>query len=134
MLCSGWWSWWSAGAVVAAGGVEGEVAVELAGSGVDDADVEVGDEHDDAGSGEGPAECDVVELPVDSQGDVAAVGYSVVADAVVGVAAVGGGGFGSVGVGDGGDDSTGQGSVGSLAVVDVGRGWRAGWCGRAARP
>src|SRR6187200_418132 len=50
------------GAVVAAVGVEGEVAVELAGGGVDDADVGVGDEQHDASSGEGAAEADVVEV------------------------------------------------------------------------
>ena len=40
-----------AGGLVVPGGVEGEVAEEFAGGGVDDADVEVGDEDDDASSG-----------------------------------------------------------------------------------
>lgn len=40
-----------AGGLVVPGGVEGEVAEEFAGGGVDDADVEVGDEDDDVGSG-----------------------------------------------------------------------------------
>src|SRR6478736_485124 len=100
---SGWRAGWLSGAVVAAGGVEGEVAVELTGGGVDDADVDVGDEQDDAGSGEAAAEGDVVELTVVAQGDRAAVGDAVVADAVVGVGApVGRGGFGAGGVGHGG--------------------------------
>jgi len=80
--------------VVAAGGVEGEVSEQFAGGGVDDADVEVGDEEDDAGSGERPAEGDVVEVAVVAEGDVAAVGDAVVTDAPVGVVALGGGGFG----------------------------------------
>jgi len=46
-------AWWSSGAVVAAVGVEGELADDLAGVAVDDADVEVVDEQDDAGSVEG---------------------------------------------------------------------------------
>ena len=51
---------WSGGLVVACG-VEGELAEELAGGGVDDADVQVADEQDDVGSGVGPADADVVE-------------------------------------------------------------------------
>jgi hypothetical protein len=75
-----WFSWsvgsaWSAdglsGAVVAAGGVDGEGADDLAGGGADDAHVEVGDEHEDAGSVEVSAESDVVESAIDAQGDVA---------------------------------------------------------------
>ena len=98
---------WSAdgcsGAVVAASGVEGEVAVELAGGGVDDADVEVGDEQDDAGSGEASADADVVEVAVVAHGDGAGGVDAVVADPVVGVVgAVSGAGFGSGVVGDGG--------------------------------
>ena len=54
------------GAVVAALGVEGEVADDLAGGGVDDADVEVVDEEDDGGSVEGSADADVVEFAVDA--------------------------------------------------------------------
>jgi hypothetical protein len=79
------------------------VAQDLAGGGVDDADVHVGDEHHDAGSGVGSPDGDVVESSVEADGDVAAVGDAVVTDAEVGVvAAVAGGGFGSQGVGDGG--------------------------------
>ena len=40
----GWGSGWSAGGLVVVGGVEFELAEELAGDGVDDAYVEVGDE------------------------------------------------------------------------------------------
>ena len=73
--------------LVVAGGVDGEVAEEFAGGGVDDADVEVVDEHDDVGSGVGSADADVVESAVEAQGDVAVVVDAVVADAVVGVGA-----------------------------------------------
>jgi hypothetical protein len=44
--------------LVALGGVEGEFAEKLAGGGVDDADVEVLHEDEDAGSGVGPADAD----------------------------------------------------------------------------
>jgi len=71
--------------LVVAGGVECEVAEDLAGDGVHHADVEVGDEHDDAGSGVGAADGDVVEAAVESEGDVAAVGDAVVTDSEVGV-------------------------------------------------
>ena len=105
--------------MVAAGGVEGETAEDLAGGGVDDADVEVGDEHDDAGFGVGSADGDVVQLPVESEGHVAAVGDAVVADPVVGVvAAVAGNGLGPGGVGDGGGAACREGAVWSLLVVD----------------
>ena len=80
------------GAVVAAFGVDGEGAEDFAGGGVDDADVVVVDEQDDAGSVEGSAESDVVHLAVDAQADasgVDAVGaHSVLA---VGVIAAGAG-------------------------------------------
>ena len=60
MWFSGWWSGWAAEGLVVAVGVEREVAKQLAGGGVDDAHVEVGDEHHDAGSGVFVAEADVV--------------------------------------------------------------------------
>ena len=47
--------------MVVPGGVDGEFADELAGGGVDDSDVEVADEHEDAGSGVGSADADVVQ-------------------------------------------------------------------------
>ena len=71
-------SFWFAGGLVVAGGVEGQFAEELAGGGVDDADVQVADEQQDAGSGVGPADADVVELPAVAQGD-GAVGVDQVA-------------------------------------------------------
>ena len=78
--------------LVVAVGVEGELAEEFAGGGVDDADVEVGDEDDDVGSGVGPADADVVELAVVPQGDDAGVVDAVVADAGVGVGVAAGAG------------------------------------------
>ena len=99
----GWWSGWSAGGLVVAGGVEGEVAEEFAGGGVDDADVEVGDEEDDGGLGVGSSEADVVKLAVVAEGDAAVGVDAVAADTPVGiVVASRGGGFGSGGVGDSG--------------------------------
>jgi len=64
-------------------GVEGEFAEEFAGGGVDDADVEVVGEEDDAGSGVGSSHADVVESSVVAQGDDAGVVDAVVADAGV---------------------------------------------------
>jgi hypothetical protein len=55
------WSGWPAGGLVVAAGVEGELAQQFAGGGVDDPDVEVLDEQEDVGSGVGPADADVVE-------------------------------------------------------------------------
>jgi hypothetical protein len=65
--------------------VEGELAEEFAGGGVDDADVEVLDEQDDVGSGVGSSDADVVEAAVVAQGDAAGGVDAVVSDAVVGV-------------------------------------------------
>lgn len=88
--------------MVAVFGVDGELADDFAGGGVDDADVVVVDEQDDAGSVEGSAESDVVELAVDAQADASGVD-AVVADAeLAGWLFVAGAGFGSAGVGDGG--------------------------------
>jgi hypothetical protein len=66
-------------------GVEGQLAQEFAGGGVDDADVQVLDEQDDVGSGVGPADADVVELAAVAEGDAAGGVDDVAADAVVGV-------------------------------------------------
>ena len=110
----------SAEGLVVAVGVEGEVAEEFAGGGVDDSHVEVGDEHHDSGSGVFVAEADVVEAAVVAEGDASGLVDAVVADPVVGVAAaVGGGGFGAGGVGDGGGGPLGEGAVRSLGVVDA---------------
>ena len=87
---------WFADGLVVAGGVEGQLAQELAGNGIDDADVQVLDEHEDGGSGMGPADADVVEPAVVAEGDFAVGVDAVRADAVVGagVAAVVGAVFG----------------------------------------
>ena len=74
--------------MVVAGGVQGEVAEEFSGGGVDDADVEVVDEHDDVGAGVGAADADVVEAAVVAEGDDAGGVDAVVADAVVGAGGV----------------------------------------------
>ncbi len=100
MWFSGWWSGWSSGAVVGACGVDGEGADDLAGGGVDDAYVEVGDEQDDGGSCELAADADVVQDAVVAEGDFAGDVDAVVSDAVVGGGGAGGGGLGSGGVGD----------------------------------
>ena len=50
-----------AGGLVVAVGVEGELAQQLAGGGVDDADLQVVPEQQDAGSGMGPAAAEVVD-------------------------------------------------------------------------
>ncbi len=86
LSCSGG-SFGFCGGLVVDGGVEGEVAEELAGDGVDDADVKVVDEQDDVGSGVGSADADVVESAVVPQGDVAVGANTVGADSVVGVVA-----------------------------------------------
>jgi hypothetical protein len=72
--------------LVVAAGVDGEVAEEFAGGGVDDADVQVLDQDQDVGSGVGSPDADVVESPVDAQGDHAGVVDAVGADAVVDLA------------------------------------------------
>ncbi len=61
------------------------MADELSGGRVDDADVEVVDEHDDVGSGVGSSDSDVVECSSMSQGDGSGVSNDVVADPVVAV-------------------------------------------------
>lgn len=63
----------AAGGLPVAAGVERQVAQELAGGGVDDADVQVLDEQQDMGSGAGPADADVVELAGVAKGDGAGV-------------------------------------------------------------
>jgi hypothetical protein len=68
---------WSAGGLVALGGVEDEFAEEFAGGGVDDADVEVLDERDDVGSGVGSADADGVEPATVTEGDLAGLVDSV---------------------------------------------------------
>ncbi len=72
-----------AGGLVVAGWVDGEVAEEFAGGGVNDADVEVVDEENDGGSGVDSSDADMVEAAVDAQGHDAGVVDAVVSDAVV---------------------------------------------------
>ena len=69
----GGWSGWSAGGLVALGGVEDEFAEEFAGGGVDHPDVEVLNEDEDVGSGVGSSDADAVELPAVAQGDFPAL-------------------------------------------------------------
>ena len=90
----------------------------FAGSGVDDPDVEVGDEEDDGGSGVGSSDADVVESAVVAEGHRAAVVDAVVADPVVGVGVVAGrGGCGAGLVGGGRGGLAGERAVGSVVVV-----------------
>jgi hypothetical protein len=72
------WSGWSASGLAVAGGVDGEVSAEFSGGGVDDADFEVLDEHDDVGSLEGSPQADVAQLSRDAQGDGAGLWSGVV--------------------------------------------------------
>jgi hypothetical protein len=109
LVVLGWGSGWSAGGLVVAGGVEGEVAEHFAGGGVDDAYVEVGDEEEDGGSGVGSSDADVMKAAVVAEGDFAVGIDAVAADAVVGVVvAAGGCGFGPGLVGGGGCRRAGQ--------------------------
>ena len=64
---SSWSTDGGSGAVVAHVGVEGADGEEFAGGGVDDAYVEVVDEHDDGGSVEVAAEADAADLAVDTE-------------------------------------------------------------------
>ena len=103
------WAFGGSGGLVVPGGVECEVSEDFSGGGVDDFDVEVVGEDQDAGSVVDAADADVVQAPVDAQGDVSGFADAVGADAVVGV--------------DGGrGGSVGQGSVGPAVVVFVGEG------------
>jgi hypothetical protein len=87
---------------------------------VDDADVPVVDEGQDAGSGVAAADADVVQAAVVADGDDAGVVDAVAADAVVGGGAEpGGAGFGAGGPGGGGGGA-GQGAVWPLVVVVAG--------------
>ena len=74
---------------------------KLASSRVDNADVEVLDEQQDAGSGVGSADADVMQLSGVAQGEFSELVDAVGADPVVGIEAFAGGGFGAGGVGGG---------------------------------
>jgi hypothetical protein len=111
---------WAAGGLVVAAWVDGQLAEELPGGGVDDADPEVVDEHGHVGSGVGSSDAEVVEPAGHAQGDHAAVVDAVVAGAGVGVVVAAGGreGFGE-GVVDGGGGWRGGAGPGAAAA-----GWR----------
>ena len=94
--------------MIVPGGVDGEVADELTGGGIDDSDVEVVDEHENAGSGVGAADADVVQAAVDAQGEGAVGVDAVGAHALVGVEALPGGRFVAGGVGGGRGGLVGQ--------------------------
>ena len=104
--------------MVVAVGVDGELAEEFAGGGVDDADVVVVDEEHDVGSGVGSSDADVVEAAVESEGDGAAGVDGVVSDSVVGVVAFVGCGLGSGRVDRGGCGAVRERPVGAFGVVD----------------
>ena len=70
----------------------------MSGCWVDDADVEVVDDHEYWGVGVAAADADVVEFAVVAQGDFAAGVDVVVADTVLGAGFGGGCGFGELGV------------------------------------
>lgn len=86
--------------MVVPGGVECEVAQDFSGGGVDDGDVVVLDEDEDAGSVVMAADADVVQASVDAQGDGSGLIDAVGAHAVVGVDAGCWVGFGAAGVDD----------------------------------
>ena len=95
-------AWRSAGGLVVASGVEGELAQQFAGFDGEHADVQVGGEDVDAGASELSSQADVVQPGVVAQGDGAAGVDLVGADPVVRVdQRAGGDGFGSCGVDDG---------------------------------
>src|SRR5919206_3984141 len=77
--CSGW----PAGGLVGAVGVEDQLAEEFSGGGVDDADLAVLDEGENAGSGVGSADADRVEPAAVAEGDLAGGVDAVDADPVV---------------------------------------------------
>jgi hypothetical protein len=121
--CSGRGSGWAAGGLVVAIGVEGEFAEEFPGGGVDDADVQVADEHEDAGSGVGPADADVVEAAGVAEGEFAVGDRRGRRGPGRGRwCRAGRGWLWAGGVDGGGGGPVGQGSVRPLIVVDHGEG------------
>ena len=116
LLASWWWAGSSSEGLVVPGGVEDEVAEDLAGVAVDDGDVEVVDEHADVGSGVLGAEADVVQASAAPEGDLAAGVRGVVADAEVAAGVVVGGGLGAGGI-DLGRPATVEGAVLAPLVV-----------------
>jgi hypothetical protein len=115
------------GGLVVPGRVEGQFAEQFAGRGVDDADVQVLDQEQDAGSGVGAAGTDVVQPPAGAQGDVAGLADLVAADAVVGVTdPVTRDGFGPGCAGGGRGGAVRQGAVRPLTVADGSEGIQEG--------
>ena len=94
--------------MVVPGGVEGEVAQDVAGGGVDDGDVVVVGQDEDAGSVVVASDSDVVQAAVDAQGDGSGLVDAVGAYSVVGVESSCGVGFGAAGVDDCGGGSVWQ--------------------------
>jgi hypothetical protein len=81
------------------------------------------DEHEDAGSGVGPADADVVELPVVAQGELAVRVDAVGSDPVMaGGAGLTGDGLGTGLIGGGGGGPVRQGAVRPAGVVVSGEG------------
>ena len=105
--------------MVVASWVDGELAEELAGGGVDDADVEVLDEQEDVGSGVGSPDSDVAQSAGHAQGDGACLVDLVLADSVVGLdgRTGAGGGLGSGCVDGGRCRSVLEGAVRAAVVV-----------------
>ena len=98
------------------------MADELAGGGVDDPDVEVVDEHENAGSGVGAADADVVQRAVNAQCQAALGVDAVAAYSLVAVEALPGGDLGACGVDGGRGGFVGQGAVRAAVVVFVDEG------------
>jgi hypothetical protein len=93
-------SWWFScrplgcpGGLVVPGRVEGELAEELAGGGVDDSELKVLDDQQDAGPGVGWPDADVVQAAAGAQRDGARGVDAIGPEAIVGagIAAAGGG-------------------------------------------
>src|SRR5688572_5861763 len=75
-----WSGFADASGLVIDGWVEDQLADELAGGGVDDADVEAVDQHQDGGSGVGSADADVVQPAVVAEGEFAVAVDHIAAD------------------------------------------------------
>jgi hypothetical protein len=85
-------------ALVIDGWVEDQLADELSGGGVDDANLEAVDQHQDGGSGVGSSDADVVQPAVVTQGEFAGSIDHIAADPGL---RLGAGGCGRVGFGSG---------------------------------
>jgi hypothetical protein len=71
------------------GGVENQLADELAGGGVDDADFGAVDQHQDGGSGVGSSDADVVQPTVVAEGEFAVAVDYIAADQRLGLGGCG---------------------------------------------